>query len=162
MNFLRIFIPNLAEHLREMTNMLNKDNEVKWSEEARKSFHAMKLALTTTPVLIILHYIDDFIRFSFASEHTMVAILMQKGIKPSCCGASKILSVDTNNSSSTRAGLAVNKNSMEDFLKLESIKRAYLLVRLFRLVMTLLPHSCYLPFLSFEHLKQVNKNKQQP
>ena len=25
MNFLRCFVPNLAEHLREMTNMLKKD-----------------------------------------------------------------------------------------------------------------------------------------
>jgi hypothetical protein len=56
MNFLRRFIPNLAEHLREMTNMLKKDNDVKWSEEARKSFHAVKLALTTAPVLISPDY----------------------------------------------------------------------------------------------------------
>lgn len=28
-NFLRRFIPNLAEHLKEMTNMLKKDSEVK-------------------------------------------------------------------------------------------------------------------------------------
>ena len=35
-NFLRRFIPNLAEHLNEMTNMLNKESEVKWSLEAKK------------------------------------------------------------------------------------------------------------------------------
>eukprot|EP00253_Pinus_taeda_P027110 PITA_27110 len=64
-----------------MTNMLKKDNEVKWSEEARKSFHAVKLALTTAPVLISLDYTDDFIIFSFVSEHTMATILMQKSEK---------------------------------------------------------------------------------
>jgi len=30
MNFLRRFVPNLVEHLREMTNMLKKDSQVKW------------------------------------------------------------------------------------------------------------------------------------
>ena len=34
MNFLRRFVPNLAEHLKEMTNMLKKDSQVKWTEEA--------------------------------------------------------------------------------------------------------------------------------
>jgi len=78
MNSLRRCIPNLAKHLRELTNMLKKDNDVKWFEEARKSFHAIKLALTTTPVLISLDYSIDFIIFSFASKHTMAAVLMQK------------------------------------------------------------------------------------
>ena len=78
MNFLRKFIPNLDEHLREMTNMLKKDNEVKWSEEAHKSFHVVKLSLTTAPVFISPDYNDEFIIFSFASDHTMAAILMQK------------------------------------------------------------------------------------
>lgn len=58
--------------------MLKKDNDMKWSEEAHKSFHAMKLALTTALVLISPDYIDDFIIFSFASKHIIVAVLMQK------------------------------------------------------------------------------------
>ena len=37
MNFLCRFVPNLAEHLKEMTNMLKKDSQVKWTEEAVKS-----------------------------------------------------------------------------------------------------------------------------
>jgi len=31
MNFLRCFVPNLAENLKEMTNMLKKDSQVKWT-----------------------------------------------------------------------------------------------------------------------------------
>lgn len=78
MNFLCRFIPSFTEHLIEMTNMLKNDNEVKWSEEARKSFHAMKLSLTISPSLISPDYIDYFIIFSFASEHTIIVVLMQK------------------------------------------------------------------------------------
>ena len=66
-NFFRRFIPNLAEHLREITNMLKKDNMVKWTEDAMKSFNLKKYALSTAPVLISLDYTQDFIIFSFSS-----------------------------------------------------------------------------------------------
>jgi len=45
MNFLRLFVSNLVEHLSEITNMLKKDSVVKWTEEAMKSFNLVKLAL---------------------------------------------------------------------------------------------------------------------
>ena len=51
-NFLRRFIPNLAELLRNITNMLKKEQGVKWTLEANNSFELMKQALTKTPVLI--------------------------------------------------------------------------------------------------------------
>jgi len=79
MKFLCILIPNLAKNLRELTNMLKKDNTVKWTEDAMKSFSLVKLSLTTAPVLISLDYTHDFIIFSFSSEHTLAAVLMQEG-----------------------------------------------------------------------------------
>jgi len=78
MNFLCHFVPNLAEHLREITNMLKKDNQVRWTEEVIKSFNLVRIALSSAPILINLDYIEDFILFSFASEHTVAAVLMQK------------------------------------------------------------------------------------
>eukprot|EP00253_Pinus_taeda_P035852 PITA_35852 len=57
MNLLRIFVPNLAEDLREITNMLKKDSVVKWIEDALKSFNLVKRALSTAPVFISLDYI---------------------------------------------------------------------------------------------------------
>jgi len=78
LNFLRRFIPNLAEHLREITSMLKKDSQVKWTEEEMKSFNLVKLALSSAPTLISPDYTQDFILFSFASEHTLAAVLMQK------------------------------------------------------------------------------------
>ena len=73
MNFLCRSIPNLAKHLHELTNMLKKDNTVKWTKDAMKPFNLIKLTLTTAPVLISPDYAHDFIIFSFASEHTMAA-----------------------------------------------------------------------------------------
>jgi len=76
MNFLHRFIPILAIHLIEMTNMLKMDNDLKWSQEACKSFHVVKLALTTALVLISPNYSNDFNIFSFSFEPTMATILM--------------------------------------------------------------------------------------
>ena len=78
MNFLHHFVPNLAEHLREMTSMLKKDSQVKWIEKAIKSFNLVKLALSLAQVLVSPDYTQDFILFSFASEHTMATVLLQK------------------------------------------------------------------------------------
>jgi len=64
MNFLRRFVPNLAEHLREITNMLKKESQVSWMEEAVKSFNLVKLILSSALVLISLDYTQDFMLFS--------------------------------------------------------------------------------------------------
>ena len=58
--------------------MLKKDSQVKWIEEAVKSFNLVKLALSSAPILISPEYTQDFILFSFASEHTMAVMLMQR------------------------------------------------------------------------------------
>ena len=79
-NFLRRFIPNLAELLRNITNMLKKEGRVKWTLEAKKSFELVKQALPKTLVLISPHFSKDFFIFSFASEHTVVAVLLQKNL----------------------------------------------------------------------------------
>jgi hypothetical protein len=77
-NFLRRFIPNLAEIIKYITNMLRKGSEIKWTPEARKSFEDIKVALTKAPVLASPDYAKDFILFSFASEHTIVGVLLQR------------------------------------------------------------------------------------
>eukprot|EP00253_Pinus_taeda_P032587 PITA_32587 len=77
-NFLRRFIPNIAELLRLLSNMLKKDAKVKWSLEAKKAFESIKTALTQMPVLTSPQFDRDFIIFSFASEHTIAVVLLQK------------------------------------------------------------------------------------
>lgn len=69
-------MPNLTEHWREITNMLKKDSVLKWTEESMKSFNLVKLALSSAPIFMSPDYSPDFILFSFASKHTMIAVLM--------------------------------------------------------------------------------------
>jgi hypothetical protein len=76
-NFLRRFIPNLAELLINITNMLKKDVKIKWDFESRQSFEQVKRSLIEAPDLISLDFTKDFYLFSFTSEHTIAAILLQ-------------------------------------------------------------------------------------
>eukprot|EP00253_Pinus_taeda_P030845 PITA_30845 len=78
MNFLRRFIPNLAELIRLLSNMLKKDAKVKWSLETKQAFGSIKTALTQMLVLTSPQFDRDFTIFSFASEHTIAAVLLQK------------------------------------------------------------------------------------
>jgi hypothetical protein len=58
--------------------MLKKNSEVKWTIEAKASFAHIKKFIAEAPVLASPDYLKDFLIFSFASEHTIVAVLLQK------------------------------------------------------------------------------------
>ena len=77
-NFLRRFILNLVEIIKHITCMLIKGNEIKWNPKARNSFEYIKVELTRAPVLASTDFTKDFIMFSFASEHMIVGVLLQK------------------------------------------------------------------------------------
>ena len=77
-NFLRRFIPNYAEIVRHITDMLKKNNEVKWSHESRDAFTRIKHAFVEAPVLAGPDYNKPFMIFSFASPHTIAGVLLQK------------------------------------------------------------------------------------
>jgi hypothetical protein len=70
-NFLRRFIPNSAELLRNITNMLKNDTKIKWNTESKQSFEQVKHVLTQALVLISPDFTNDFYLFSFASEHVI-------------------------------------------------------------------------------------------
>ena len=48
-NFLRRFIPNLAELIRVLNKMLKKDSKVKWTLEAKQAFEGIKICLNPSP-----------------------------------------------------------------------------------------------------------------
>jgi hypothetical protein len=77
-NFLRRFIPNLAEIIKHITCMLKKGNEIKWNPETMKSFEDIKVALNKALMLSNPDFMKEFILFSFASEHTIDDVLLWK------------------------------------------------------------------------------------
>jgi hypothetical protein len=58
--------------------MLKKYTKIKWNTEAKQSFEQVNQALTQAPVLISPDYTKDFYLFSFASKHTIAAVVLQK------------------------------------------------------------------------------------
>jgi len=77
-NFLRRFVPNFAELLKPITDMLRKEVEIKWTTEVRNYFTQLKTILGASPVLVSPDYTKEFQVFSFASEHTIETVLLQK------------------------------------------------------------------------------------
>jgi hypothetical protein len=77
-NFLRRFIPNFAEIIKYIIDMLKKDAEIKWIPEAKESFENIKKSLIKAPILIIPNYSKEFFIFSFSSEDTIVFVLLQR------------------------------------------------------------------------------------
>ena len=77
-NFLRRFIPSFAEILMDITDMLRKDHEIKWTVGAKKAFKGIKQAISEALALISLDFEKDFLVFSYASEHTVAVVLLQK------------------------------------------------------------------------------------
>ena len=62
-NFLHWFIPNFAETIKQITAMLKKDQEVKWTAEAKNSFEKIKIALTEALVLVSPDFSKEFLTF---------------------------------------------------------------------------------------------------
>ena len=79
---MRRFITNFAEVVKYINNMLKKDSNFKWLVEAKKSFVNIKKALNEAPVLVSPNFSKEFMIFSFASEHTIVGVLLQNLEQP--------------------------------------------------------------------------------
>jgi len=75
--FLRRFLPNFAETCKVMTNMLRKNNEIKWTTESKQYFSDIKKALMEALVLVSPDFSKYFIIFYFSSEHTVAGVLLQ-------------------------------------------------------------------------------------
>jgi len=69
-------VPNFAEILKPITNMLKKYVDIKWSLEEKSSFQTIKQALVKAPILDTPNYTKDFFIFSFASDETIVVVLL--------------------------------------------------------------------------------------
>jgi hypothetical protein len=55
-NFVRRFVPNFAEIAKPISDMLKKDHDLKWSDEAKKAFDDIKQALCHSLVLVSPNY----------------------------------------------------------------------------------------------------------
>jgi hypothetical protein len=77
-NFVHRFIPNYAEIVKPIYKLLKKDVKFEWNDESKRAFQDIKTTISEALVLISPDYSKDFQIFSFASEDTIVGVLLQK------------------------------------------------------------------------------------
>ena len=61
-----------------ITHMLKKDHEIKWTTEAMRSFKDIKHAIIEAPFLVSPNFSKYFLIFSYASDHTIAGVLLQR------------------------------------------------------------------------------------
>jgi hypothetical protein len=71
-------MPNFDERIKPLSALIKKDVAFRWNDKTNKSFEDIKDAISQAPVLISPDFSQDFIIFSFASQDTIVGVLMQK------------------------------------------------------------------------------------
>ena len=76
-NFVRRFIPNFSELVKHITSMLRKGSKVKRTDAEKRSFESIKKAIMEAPTLRSPDYRKEFHIFSFASNDTLAAVLLQ-------------------------------------------------------------------------------------
>lgn len=77
-NFLRRFIPNIANLLKPLTSMLKKNTVFSWTKEAKLSFESIKEELSTAPTLINPDFSRDFILYAYGGLDIISTILTQQ------------------------------------------------------------------------------------
>jgi len=125
--------------MKQITDMLRKDHEIKWTLEARSSFDQIKQAIGQSPVLINPDYSKDFLIFSFSSENTIVAILLQ------------------NNSEEKKQPIAFFSRSLRDVeLRYATFeKKVYALVKALKSFRDYVLHSTVVPYVINSAIKDI-------
>ena len=59
-NFIRRFIPNLAELMKPLQKLLKKDAKFEWTDEGKDAFKSIEDAISKSPVLISPDYSKEF------------------------------------------------------------------------------------------------------
>jgi hypothetical protein len=77
-NFVRKFTPNFTETIKPLQKMIRKDDEFKWDDERKSAFNNINTAISQAPVLLSLNFRKYFFLYSFSSDQSLVAVLIQK------------------------------------------------------------------------------------
>jgi len=64
-NFVRQFVPDYASIVKYINKLLKKYQEFEWTPKIQKAFTEIKIAITTTPVLVSTDLNKEFILHSF-------------------------------------------------------------------------------------------------
>ena len=78
-NFVRIFVPDFAQIVKPLQQMVKQNAQFKWTEIEKNAFSKIKTVVAHVPSLKIPDFDKDFILYTFASDDSLAAVLIQKG-----------------------------------------------------------------------------------
>ncbi|CAI5471096.1 unnamed protein product [Closterium sp. Yama58-4] len=98
-NYVRRFIPNMAGITGPLTDLLHKDRNFVWGEEAEAAFQGLKQLLVSPPVLRIADPSKPFEVVTDASDFAIGAVLLQdfgNGLQPIAYESRKLQAAERN------------------------------------------------------------------
>ena len=77
-NFVWRFIHDYVSIVKPINKLLKKGQKFEWTPEAQSSFSNIKIAITSSPMLVIFDFSKHLIIYSIASKYTIMSVLIQK------------------------------------------------------------------------------------
>ena len=77
-NFVRRFVPDFAQIVRPLQQMVKQSVQFKWTDVEKNMFSKIKTAVAHAPSLKSLDFEKDFILYTFASDDSLAVVLIQK------------------------------------------------------------------------------------
>ena len=77
-NFVRRFVPDFAQTVKPLQQMVKQNAQFKWTETEKNAFSKIKTAVAHAPSLKSPDFDKDFIVYTFASDDSLAAVLTQK------------------------------------------------------------------------------------
>ena len=75
-NFVRRFISEFSEIVKPLQEMIKKDSNFKWTKDRKVAFEKIKESIS--PTLQSPNFDNEFIIYTFTSDHSIVVVLTQK------------------------------------------------------------------------------------
>ena len=77
-NFVRRFVPDFAQTVKPLQQMVKQNAQFKWTELEKNPFSKIKTVVSHAPSLKSPDFDKDFILYTFASDDSLAAVLTQK------------------------------------------------------------------------------------
>ena len=110
-NYYRRFFPDYSKRSVALTNLLKKDKNFSWSEEAESEFVDLKTSLTKSPFLILPDLSKEFVLYTDASNFAVGGALCQLDSdgfpRPVAFGSRKLLERESKYCTTEREMLAI-------------------------------------------------------
>ena len=77
-NFVRSFVPDFAQIVKPLQQMVKQSVQFKWTDSEKGALNKIKMFIAHAPSLKSPNFKNNFILYTFASDDSLPAVIMQK------------------------------------------------------------------------------------